>query len=234
MQDVGLFAQDEIHVNSKLTISPGIRYEHTNLPQPAAPQPLGALNIPGDWPQTATLNYKANNVAPRIGIAYALDSKTVIRVGYGLFYNRYVSQIVDGLAKGNGSYQPSYTFQANTPAQFAAGPIFPNFLPTPPNTAANAPTIQFDTKDVRNSYSEQGQLSIQREVARNTSVTSSYIWSRGLHIATAYNANLGTPTLSTPTRSIPMQPAPTSSVVTRRPCTRALSSSIPITTAFMP
>jgi len=196
MQDVGLFAQDEIHVNSKLTISPGIRYEHTNLPQPAAPQPLGALNIPGDWPQTATLNYKANNVAPRIGIAYALDSKTVIRVGYGLFYNRYVSQIVDGLAKGNGSYQPSYTFQANTPAQFAAGPIFPNFLPTPPNTAANAPTIQFDTKDFRNSYSEQGQLSIQREVARNTSVTSSYIWSRGLHIATAYNANLGTPTLS--------------------------------------
>ena len=58
IQDFALFAQDEIHVTPKLTISPGLRFEHTTLPQPAAPQALGTLNIPADWPQTATLNYK--------------------------------------------------------------------------------------------------------------------------------------------------------------------------------
>jgi Carboxypeptidase regulatory-like domain/TonB dependent receptor len=196
MQDFALFAQDEIHVTPKLTISPGIRLEHTTLPQPIAPSPLGSLNIPGDWPQTATLHYKPWNVAPRIGLAYAIDSKTVIRAGYGMFYNRYISQIVDGLAKGNGTYQPSYSFSSTVASQFAAGPVFPNALSALPSTAANAPTIQFDTPDFRNSYSEQAQISIQREIAKNTSLTASYIWSRGLHIATAYNANLGTPTQS--------------------------------------
>ena len=80
--------------------------------------------------------------------------------------------------------------------QFAAGPAFPNFSRAQPSGQANAPTIQFDTKDFRNSYSEQAQVSIQRELERNTSLTVSYIWSRGLHIATAYNANLAAPTQS--------------------------------------
>jgi len=195
-QDFALFAQDEIHVTPKLTISPGVRFEHTALPQPAPPQPLGSLNIPADWPDTAKLHYKASNIAPRFGIAYALDSKTVIRAGYGIFYNRYITQIVGGLAKGNGSYQPSYTFSSTVPAQFAAGPVFPNSLTALPSTAANAPTIQFDTRDFRNAYSEQAQISIQRQLERNTSMTVSYIWSRGLHIATAYNANLAAPTQS--------------------------------------
>jgi hypothetical protein len=195
-QDVALFAQDEIHLTPKLTISPGIRFEHTSLPQPAAPQALGSLNIPADWPLTAKLSYKGSNVAPRFGIAYQLNSKTVIRAGYGMFYNRYITQIVGGLAKGNGSYQPSYTFQSTVGAQFAAGPVFPFSLASLPNTAANAPTVQFDTPDFRNSYSEQAQISIQRELEKNTSMTVSYIWSRGLHISTAYNANLAQPTQS--------------------------------------
>ncbi len=196
IQDFALFAQDEIHITPKLTISPGLRYEHTSLPQPAAPQALGSLNIPVDWPETAKLNYKPNNVAPRIGMAYAWNSKTVIRAGYGLFYNRYISQIVDGLAKGNGSYQPSYSLSSTVANQFAAGPAFPNFLSAQPSGQANAPTIQWDTKDFRNSYSEQAQVSIQHELEKNTSLTVSYIWSRGLHIATAYNANLAAPTQS--------------------------------------
>ena len=130
-------------------------------------------------------------------MAYAFNSKTVIRAGYGLFFNRYITQIsVDGLAKGNGFYQPSYSLNSTVANQFAAGPVFPNFLGTQPTGQANAPTIQWDTKDFRNSYSEQAQVSIQQELEKNTSLTVSYIWSRGLHIATAYNANLAAPTQS--------------------------------------
>ena len=195
-RDFALFAQDEIHVTPKLTISPGLRFEYDTLPQPSAPQALGALNIPADWPQTATLNYKAGNWAPRIGAAYQIDSKTVVRAGYGLFYNRYISQITDGLAKGNGSYQPSYSLSSTVASQLAAGPAFPSYLATNPTGNANAPTIQFDTKDFRNSYSEQAQISVQRELDRNTSLTVSGIWSRGIHVASAYNANLSAPTNS--------------------------------------
>ena len=198
VQDFALFAQDEIHVTPKLTISPGIRYEHTHLPQPAPPQALGSLNIPADWPETAKLNYKPNNVAPRIGMAFMpgtprfRDSRRLRTV----LQRRYITQIVDGLAKGNGSYQPAYSLNSTVANQFAAGPVFPNFLTAQPSGQANAPTIQWDTKDFRNSYSEQAQVSIQQELEKNTSLTVSYIWSRGLHISTAYNANLAAPTQS--------------------------------------
>ncbi len=195
-QSLAFFGQDEIHVTRKLTISPGLRFEYEHLPQPAAAQPLGTLNIPVDWPQTNHLYYKPWSIAPRIGIAYALNPKTVIRAGYGLFYNRYISQIVDGLAKGNGAYQPSYSLSSTVASQFAAGPAFPNYLVTQPSGAANAPTIEFDLPGFRNSYSEQAQISVQRELNKSTSLTVSGIWSRGLHIVTGYNANLATPTQS--------------------------------------
>ncbi|HZS53605.1 MAG TPA: TonB-dependent receptor [Bryobacteraceae bacterium] len=192
-QDIGIFGQDEIHVTPKLTISPGLRFEYQHLPQPTPAQVLGSLNIPADWPETNHLYYKPWSVAPRIGFAYAMNSNTVVRGSYGMFYNRYISQIVDGLAKGNGSYQPSYSLQSNVASQFAAGPVFPNFLRAQPNAPATAPTVEFDLPGFRNAYSEQAQLSIQRELNRSTSLTVSGIWSRGLHIVTGYNANLATP-----------------------------------------
>jgi hypothetical protein len=194
-QDFALFAQDEIHLTPKWTISPGLRFEHTSLPQPSAPLPLGALNIPADFPQTGTLHYKASNIAPRIGVAYAMNNKTVFRAGYGMFYNRYITQIIDGLAEANGSYQPSYTLQSNVAAQLAAGPVFPSALSVVPNVTGSA-SLAFATNDFRNAYSEQLQASIQREIAKNTGLTVSYIWSRGLHMVTGYNANLGAPTAS--------------------------------------
>ena len=194
MQYLGFFGQDEIHVTNKLTISPGLRFEYQHLPQPIANSPLGSLNIPVDWPETNKLYYKPWGVAPRIGITYGVNDKTVIRASYGMFYNRYISQITDGLAKGNGSYQPAYTLQSTVASQFAAGGVFPNYLTTEPSGAANAPTVEFDLPGFRNSYSEQAQLSIQRELDRNTSLTVSGITSRALHIVSGYNANLGAPT----------------------------------------
>ncbi len=195
IQDFAFFAQDEYHVTPKLTISPGFRVEHTSLPQPSAPVALGALNIPNDWPQTGKLNYQPTNIAPRIGVAYAFDQKTVIRAGYGMFYNRYITQIIDGLAEANGSYQPSYTLQANVPAQLAVGPVFPTPLTAVPNVTGSA-ALAFSTQDFRNAYSEQLQVSVQREILHNTSFTASYVWSRGLHIVSGYNANLSAPSAS--------------------------------------
>ena len=195
VQDFIFFAQDEYHVTPKLTISPGFRIENTHLPQPTASVALGALNIPVDWPQTAKLNYKPTNVAPRVGVAYAFDRKTVIRAGYGMFYNRYITQIIDGLAEANGSYQPSYTLNANVAAQLAAGPTFPTPLTAVPNVTGSA-AVAFSTPNFRNAYSEQAQFSVQREIASNTSLTVSYVWSRGLHIVSGYNANLSAPTAS--------------------------------------
>ena len=73
--------------------------------------------------------------------------------------------------------------------------MFPNYLPAVPNVTGSA-SLDFTTRDFRNSYSEQIQASVQRELVRNTSLTVSYLWNRGLHIVSGYNANMATPTQS--------------------------------------
>ena len=73
-----------------------------------------------------------------MGFAYGLtkDQKTLLRGGYGMFYARYQTGLINTLFVSNGLYQKPITYQANTPAQLAAGPVYPNFLP---NTTFNPP-----------------------------------------------------------------------------------------------
>ncbi len=103
----GGFAQDDYCVTTKLTVNFGSRLEHETGIQEAhnklitglnttAANPLqqvaGGLAVPGDveyagvnGAPTRTGNALAVKPAPRIGVAYSVDSKTVIRAGYGIF-----------------------------------------------------------------------------------------------------------------------------------------------------
>jgi len=85
---MGFFAQDNWRLNRHLTVNYGVRYDVEISPLFAAATPLNAAaekalgvveGIPRDY----------NNVAPRIGLAWdpASDGKTVIRAGYGIFYD---------------------------------------------------------------------------------------------------------------------------------------------------
>ncbi len=187
LNEFQIFAQDEYHITSKLTVTPGARYEFTTLPQPTQVNP--ALPQTGHIPETTL------NLAPRFGLAYSINDKTVLRAGYGMFFNRYVSAAIESLFFGNGLYQPSYTLNSNVAAQAAAGPLFPNRLTSTPNVAGTANLVVADPS-YRNSYSEQANFAVERQIARNTSLTVSYVWSRGVHITSAYDENAAAPTSS--------------------------------------
>src|ERR1700676_333291 len=72
-----LFAQDDFHVARRLNVNYGVRYDLQVLPQPPVCNPQFTL--------TCNIPYSKNNVSPRIGFAYSLDSdsKTVVRGGFG-------------------------------------------------------------------------------------------------------------------------------------------------------
>src|SRR5579884_978013 len=182
-KQVGAFVQDEWHITPKLTISPGLRYDYSTIPQPAQANP--------NFPQTGRIPDHALNLAPRFGIAYQLNDKTVLRGGYGMFYNRYVSAAVESLFFGNGLYQPSISFSG---AAIAAGPVFPNHLATATCPTVACANITYADSSWRNAYSEQATAAVERQIARDTSLTVSYVWSRGIHITSASDANLTPPT----------------------------------------
>lgn len=104
----GLFFQDDWRINSKLTLNMSIRYERENGPADRddnfivgfdtnAASPLQArvsdLKLQGqvtfarkgNYPRHAG-NPNLHRFSPRIGVAYALNSKTAIRGGYGIFW----------------------------------------------------------------------------------------------------------------------------------------------------
>ena len=188
--EISLFAQDEWHVTPKLTLSPGARYEFTTIPQPTQVNP--------NFAQTGHIPNTTLNLAPRFGLAYQWNDKTVFRAGYGLFFNRYISAAIESLFLSNGLYQPAYTLNNTGPqfaAQQAAGPVFPAFLGAAPNVTGSA-NLDIADPHWRNSYAEQGTAAIERQIGRDTGLTVSYVWSRSLHIASAFDANAAPPTSS--------------------------------------
>jgi hypothetical protein len=193
-----VYAQDEWHFSPKLTITPGVRYEYSALQQPdqSLCNPL--------FPLTCKIPTNKGNWAPRLGIAYALDSKTSIHGGYGLFNNRYITSTLENLLVTNGIYQKSYSFSSSTlnATTKPCLPSFPAVLPwdwTPTGACALSlqPNVMFADPNYHPSYSQQADVAIEREIAKNTSLSVSYVWSRTLGLPVTKDLNVLNPSGAT-------------------------------------
>jgi hypothetical protein len=92
-----MYLQDDIRVSSKLTLNAGLRYELVT-PQWESNNLLANYNptttslvqaTPGSIYNRALVNMPKLDFAPRLGLAYSLDSKTVVRAGYGIGYAQF-------------------------------------------------------------------------------------------------------------------------------------------------
>ncbi|WP_031498346.1 TonB-dependent receptor [Bryobacter aggregatus] len=162
--DVGLFTAWDWRINTRATFSAGLRWED----------------------QTNISNH--NNIAPRIGLAYALDggakkvTKTVLRLGTGIFYDRIDDSLTLSAIRFNGVNQVSYTVRDPD--------YFPN-IPSPEALAPsrNALTIRELYSGLRTPYLIQSSAGIERSLPRNTNLAVTYIFSRGVHLLRQRNIN---------------------------------------------
>jgi hypothetical protein len=130
-----LFAEAQFRATSKLYLNYGLRWDFQNLAQPKVCSPAFAL--------TCRIPKDKNNVAPRVGFAYSLDSKsdTVVRGSFGLFYiQEDLLDVSDALVSNGISRQFVFLtgpgFGNNNPAV-----TYPNGLTAPPSGGAGG---QFD------------------------------------------------------------------------------------------
>lgn len=213
---IGLYAQDSWKVTRKLTVDIGLRYDYqTYLREQYGRMQDGAfstlntkINRNGAvvYEGTCKCNFAENypfDIGPRLGIAYQLDSKTVLRGGVGLSYsttanNAFLSyNVADYYSFApNGFGQPVIT-------NLAAGNPYPNlvwpnfdqnkfpFQTTCPvgqskyqsSTACYNPQSPFISQDknTRPTRVFQWSIGVQREVQRNIVVEANYVGNRGAY-----------------------------------------------------
>jgi outer membrane receptor protein involved in Fe transport len=121
-----------------------------------------------------------NNFAPRVGFAWRMfgDDRTVLRGGYGLFY-----ELVNGNGRTGGVINPPFLFDEaasnNTPVP---NRTLENFFFTQPPSAASPPIIDSRPLDQQLPYEETWNVTLQREFMGNTAVEVSYLGKRGRNL----------------------------------------------------
>ncbi len=155
--DASVFFQDDMKVRQNLTLSYGLRWESQNQ-----------ISDHSDW-------------APRFSLAWApskLGSKTVIRGGYGWFYDRFSTANLLTAERQNGinqlQYVTKYTYDD-------AGNLV--------STSSPAPTLYKVDPGLTAAVSMQGAIGVERQIAKIATVSATYLYSRGVHQYLSSNVN---------------------------------------------
>ncbi len=172
--DTALFFQDDWKVNQFFTLSTGLRWESQDH-----------INDRSDW-------------GPRISFAYALDghkdrkqAKTVLRGGYGYFYDRLrLGSLLDAI-RFNGGANSQTQFTISNPTCF--DPTSLNAILANPSicgtTSSVAKTVVQIDPNYKSPYTGQFSTSLERQVNKTTTMTVTYMHSYGLHQMVTRNAN---------------------------------------------
>ncbi len=212
------YVQDDIRINSNLTVNAGVRYEFEQGLQEknnaftvgfdrdrAFPVQVGGLNLKGGLQYAGVDGYPTHQsdpskakFAPRAGFAWSIDSKTVLRGGFGLFWAPYqyafpsetnlgargFTQVSDYVASTDGGLTPCATCNITNP--FPSGFQQPTGSKGGLATGAGG-TVEFVDQFRKSPYVQQYSLDFQREIAGKLTLGLGYIGSRTERIGVGGN-----------------------------------------------
>lgn len=190
-RDYNFFFQDDIRVDSRLTLNFGMRYEYQQLPEPQIPNPLE--------PRTNKFPSDKNNFGPRIGFALDAtgDGKNVFRAGYGIYYGRIINSTISNAITNTGHEdgQLQYFVTPSTPGNPTL-PDYPNILSSVP-AVGGVSDIVFFQDGMQNPLIHQADAIYERQIGKNTVVSVSGLLSIGRYLPTFVDTNLNFPAATT-------------------------------------
>ncbi len=206
-ESYNFFINDSYRVTPRLTLNGGLRYEYNSPPVDADDRatiydvatrslvPVGTNGVP-----RSGFDADKNNFAPRVGFAWSLNTETVLRGGYGVYYDQ------SPLAPAEALYFNSPFFDNNIFFSLPGLPLtlsdpFPSFFPFPLPDSALA--IQ---RDLRTGYMQHWNLNIERQIGQNGVVEVAYVGSKGTKLLTARDINQPQPSVLPP--GLPFVPRP--------------------------
>lgn len=208
----GLYVQDDYRLTPRITLNLGLRYEYElGISErdddfavgfdPTVTNPISTTSgVPtkGGIEFAGVNGYPANccdkdhpMLSPRFGIAFALNPKTVLRAGYGIFY-------APVFYTANSSIAPGYTQSNNyvystdggvTPANSLRNP-FPNGILQPTGNSLGYLTgvgnqVTLYDQSVKSPYVQQYSADIQRQLPWKMALKVGYVGAKGIHLLTS-------------------------------------------------
>jgi hypothetical protein len=241
------FAQDDFKLTPKLTLNLGVRYElFTAVKERFNDQGTFDLNDPGHPTvivpkgQTAQLtptlasqialsptasrgliSPDKNNFAPRIGLAYQVQDKTVFRAGYGIFYGGQENGPYSNPSPGfNPPFFVTQAFNAPCSASSANPAISPtdcsipgirflqNGFPANSLSDPNTPFLYSLDPKLVTPYMQQWHFSVQRELPADSVLEITYAGSKGNKLFVFLNGNQAAPSADPTAALAPRRPVP--------------------------
>jgi hypothetical protein len=165
--DAGPYFQDDWRLRPNVTLSYGLRLETQN-----------------DFSDHA-------DVAPRVGIAWGIGGtgknppKTVLRAGFGMFYDRFSYDLVLQQERLNGTTQQQ--FRVTNPQFYLANTPPPSSLPQ------SNPTLYVSNPNLHAPYTMQTGISLERQLSKYANLSVTYLNARGVHQLFTTNLNPADP-----------------------------------------
>jgi hypothetical protein len=191
----GAYVQDTWR-HRRLTVNIGLRYDYTTVP--VNTYGLGTFNTATGqyvWDIKNPLTGAAPNIqrggippekrefAPRLGIAYAFTPRTVIRTSYGIFFNTFGSQYIQGPQGARGNWPFAFPQLQTGLNQGVPTALFPNpFSGNPATTPYYNQVLNVETSSSRTPYVQEWTFSLQRQIGRDFAVEAAYFGSRGVKL----------------------------------------------------
>jgi hypothetical protein len=204
---LAFYGQDVWKVTPKLSINYGVRYDYF---EPVKPRKRGGivnwdpntgdllLAGLGDVSMSANVNSLKKDFSPRVGIAYQVTQRTVIRTGFGrsyfggnydaVFYHLTSSYpiIAQQTINQSNTYQPIFVLDGNTGPPAGAPPVFPTtgHLKPPPDTLLKPRPFNWKTE-----YVDSWNFTIEQGLVKDVRLSVAYVGNGGRDLDWGSNIN---------------------------------------------
>jgi len=196
---LAFFAQDQFRVRQNLTVTYGLRWEYfgpiseahnllSNFPGPFSA--IQQLELVGAGGLNGAYNRDLNNFGPRVSIAWSPFQNTVVRTGYGIYYD-YIPQdlmianFTNSAGLATNPIGPAAVLDVNyNQGAFngtAPGPVFAGL--------ATTSSIFVTPRNLATPYVGEWNLNIQQQVNRGAAIEVGYVGSKGTRLTRLFDAN---------------------------------------------
>jgi hypothetical protein len=206
-KNLGVFGQDTWRIRPRLTITYGLRWDVDFAPSTTSGPNIEAVtgynlndlsNLALAPAGTPPFNTRYSNIAPRLGLAYQVSQgpewQTVLRGGFGVFYDLATSQVGNSFAINAYPYGSSkLVFGGTFPLSSSAAAPAPI---VPPN-ASNFQILYAFDPHIQLPYTLEWNVAVEQALGKQQSLSASYIGSAGRRLLQAVQVSSPNPNLGT-------------------------------------